>query len=106
MRQKHELEKGVICEKCLGTFSKERGYTRVKFEKPVPESSTGVSKSISRMNLCNNCYEEFKKVIEEFTGKSFLDTNNINQKKEELKRLKETMIKSQYEQQNETTFRK
>ena len=53
MREKHELERGVICEKCLKVSSKEEGYTRINFPKPIKEDSTGRTRVVSRMNLCN-----------------------------------------------------
>lgn len=76
MRENHELERGIICEKCLNHATKEKGYTRVNFTKPIKEDSTGKTKSINRINLCDNCYNELIKLIEEFTGKPFLEKTN------------------------------
>lgn len=94
MRERHELERGIICEKCLN-FASKKEYTRINFIKPIAEDSTGMTKVVSRMNLCNDCYEEFKEVIESFTGKKFLEKNDTKQKKDELKRLRDEIIKNQ-----------
>lgn len=72
MRQEHELPKGVICERCLNIVEK-GNYTTVKFFRPVMYDNTGVQKIISRINLCNDCYEEYKKITESFTNRTFVE---------------------------------
>ena len=104
MREKHELEKGVICESCLEIARKEEGYTRIRFERPLPKDTTGVTKTISRMNLCNNCYMEFKKIIETFIGRKFEEISDVKVQKEELKKLRDS-LKSQTNE-DEITLKK
>lgn len=67
MRVSHELERGVICERCLNITTKEMGYKRIQISTPIKEDSTGRIKHIDRMNLCNECYEEYKSLIREWT---------------------------------------
>ena len=99
MRENHELPKGVVCEKCLKIVSKEE-YTKINFSKPVPEDTTGRTKVISRMNLCDDCYEQLKGLLEAFTGRDFVEKTDITAKKEELKNLRDKMINAKNEQQN------
>ena len=42
MRENHELDRGVICEKCLKIVSKEE-YIRLNFNKPIPEEAANES---------------------------------------------------------------
>lgn len=95
MREKHELERGVICEKCLKVSSKEEGYTRINFLKPIKEDSTGRTRVVSRMNLCNECYEQLKQILETFIGKSFIEKSDMNSEKEELKKIRKEKIETQ-----------
>lgn len=93
MREKHELERGIICEKCLKTsFKKE--YTRISFTKPIPEDTTGRTRVVSRMNLCNKCYEELKLILETFVGKSFVEKVDVNKEKEELKKIRKEIMET------------
>lgn len=93
MREKHELDRGVICEKCLKVASK-KDYIRINFNKPIIGDSTGTTKVISRMNLCNECYEELKVLLESFTGKKFVEKDNNISKKEELQKLRDKMVET------------
>ena len=67
MRVSHELERGVICERCLKITTKEMGYKRIQISTPLKEDSTGRIKYIDRMNLCTECYEEYKSLIRDWT---------------------------------------
>lgn len=100
MRENHELDRGIICEKCLKIVSKEE-YIRLNFNKPIPEDTTGRTKVVSRINLCNECYEELKVLLESFTGRKFIEKVDVTSKKEELKRLRDKMLDTQNQQQSE-----
>lgn len=65
MRISHELEKGVICERCLKHVTKEN-YKRTVTQKPNVNDTTGSCKIIYRLNLCNDCYEEYKELVNKF----------------------------------------
>ena len=65
MRPKHELERGIICEKCL-KHSYKGHYKRIKTETAKIESTTGEYYIIHRLNLCNKCFEEYTNLINEF----------------------------------------
>ena len=69
MRERHELEHGVVCECCLRHVYK-GNYTRIAYLKNDVLDSTGIFKTIGRMNLCNNCFEEYTKFLECFMGKN------------------------------------
>ncbi len=73
MREKHELEHGVICECCLKHAYK-GNYTRIAYLRSDVLDSTGVAKTIGRMNLCNNCFEEYTKIVECFIGRNIEET--------------------------------
>lgn len=102
MREKHELERGVIWEKCLKISSKEEGYTRINFTKPIKEDSTGRTRNVSRINLCNNCYEELKQILETFIGNSFVEKSNVNSEKEELIKIRKEIIETKTSSQKKT----
>lgn len=84
MREKHEIEKGIICERCLAIVQKGY-YTSIRYVRPVVEDTTGVNRTISRMNLCNECFEEYKKIIEAFTGNKYIEKENQESKVKKLK---------------------
>jgi len=79
MRERHELEHGVVCERCLDIVYNKQ-YTRIQYSKPVINDTTGKVRYISRMNLCNKYFEEYKNMIETFTGRKF-EERSISQKK-------------------------
>lgn len=84
MREKHEIEKGIICERCL-TIAKKGHYTCIRYMRPILEDTTGANKTFSRMNLCDECFEEYKKIIEMFTGYKFIEKANEETKVKKLK---------------------
>ena len=88
MREKHELEKGIVCEKCLDVVTNKQ-YTRIQYSKPIVSDTTGRNIIVSRMNLCNKCFDEYKSMIETFTGRKFEERLS---KKEQLKNLREQII--------------
>ena len=65
MRQAHELERGIICEKCFKTAYKGY-YKRIKVETALTTSTTGEYKIINRMNLCDNCYKQYCSIVNSF----------------------------------------
>lgn len=69
MRVAHELEKGVVCERCLKHTTKEDGYKRINVLSPVVEDTTGKYKTIYRMNLCKDCYKEYFRWLNNFIAK-------------------------------------
>lgn len=91
MRKRHEIENGIICERCL-CIAKKGNYTTVKFFKPIIEDTTGRTEIISRMNLCNDCYNEYKKMTEFFTGRNFIEKQSNRKKIESLSMLREQLI--------------
>jgi len=103
MRERHELERGVICERCLDTAYKKQ-YTRIQYTKPVIDSSTGESKNINRINLCNKCFEEYKIMMEAFTGRKFEEVD-FSKKKQELISLREQMISAKSIQEDSVKTR-
>ena len=68
MRPPHELDSGVICEKCLHISTK-KSYKRITTNEPVVSDTTGRCKVVHRMNLCNQCYDEYIKLVDEFCGR-------------------------------------
>lgn len=84
MREKHEIEKGIICERCLAIVQKGH-YTSIRYVRPVLDDTTGVNRTISRMNLCNECFEKYKKYVEAFTGNKFVEKENEESKTKKLK---------------------
>ena len=62
MRVSHELERGVICEKCEEVAYK-GGYKRIATMTSIVEDTTGRFKTIHRMNLCNKCYKEYRELL-------------------------------------------
>ena len=97
MREKHELERGIICEKCLKIASK-KDYIRSSFNKPIIGDSTGATKVISRMNLCSECYEELKGLLETFTGRDFIEKEDNISKKEKLEKIRDEIIGNKIKQ--------
>lgn len=65
MRRGHELEKGIICERCKRIFYK-GNYISIKYLEPILEDNTGRYKTINRHNLCKKCYSEYEYIIHEF----------------------------------------
>lgn len=65
MRRPHELKSGVVCEKCLHIVAK-KDYKRILTNEPIVSDTTGRSKTIYRINLCNQCYEEYIKLVNKF----------------------------------------
>lgn len=88
MREKHECERGVICERCLKLVYK-GNYTRIQYSRSVVDDTTGTTKTISRMNLCNDCFDEYKDLIEIFTGRTFKENIDSRTNLEYLKQLRE-----------------
>ena len=71
MRVSHELDKGIVCEKCNKVSTKESGYKRINVLEPIVEDSTGRYKTIHRMNLCRKCYGSYKELLKRhFTNKA------------------------------------
>lgn len=105
MREKHELEHGVICEKCLDIVTKEN-YTRIRFAKPIVEDTTGKEKIVSRMNLCNSCYEEYKKVTAMFVGREFIEYENNSSKIEKLNQLRNELINGERQESESLNFKR
>lgn len=91
MREKHECEKGIICERCLGLALKGH-YTRIQYSRPVVDDTTGATKMISKMNLCNDCFNDYKNLIESFIGRSFKENVDSRTNLESLKQLREQML--------------
>lgn len=58
----HELERGVVCEKCENTAYK-GGYKKISTFTSIVEDTTGRLKNIHRMNLCNKCYKEYRDLL-------------------------------------------
>ena len=104
MRERHELEHGVVCERCLDIVYNKQ-YTRIQYSKPVVDDTTGRVKFISRMNLCNKCFGEYKNMIETFTGRKF-EEHLISQKKEALLNLRNEMINVKNLQEDFVKIRK
>jgi hypothetical protein len=73
MRIQHELEKGVVCERCLKHTTKEEGYKRINASTPIVEDSTGKYKVIHRMNLCASCYKDYREMINKFVMRGNTD---------------------------------
>ena len=69
MRRQHELDSGVICEKCLHIVTK-KNYKRITVNEPVVSDTTGRFKVVYRINLCNQCYDEYIKLVDEFCTRS------------------------------------
>lgn len=69
MRRQHELYSGVICEKCLHIVTK-KNYKRITTNEPVVSDTTGRFKVVHRINLCNQCYDEYIKLVDEFCTRS------------------------------------
>lgn len=67
MRNKHELSRGVVCERCLCTVLKVE-YRRVTTVSPIVDDNTGKCKTINRLNLCGKCYAEYKKLVKNFVA--------------------------------------
>ena len=65
MRVQHELEKGIICERCLEHVTKEN-YKRINVSKAIIEDTTGRFKVIHRVNLCQSCYNDYRKLVNDF----------------------------------------
>lgn len=103
MRESHELEHGIICEKCLCIATKDN-YTRIQFSKPIPEDTTGRTKVIARVNFCNSCYEKFKKVTESFMGREFVEYENKLDKIDKLNQLREQLINNDDQDMNNFKF--
>ena len=99
MREKHECERGVICERCLKLVYK-GNYTRIQYSRSVVDDTTGTTKTISRMNLCNDCFDEYKDLIEIFTGRTFKENIDSRTNLEYLKQLREQML---YDVEKEST---
>ena len=68
MRRQHELNRGVICEKCLHIVTK-TDYKRITTNEPIVSDSTGMFKVVCRINLCNNCYDKYAKLVDEFCSR-------------------------------------
>ena len=68
MRAPHELGEGVICEKCLHLATK-KNYKRITTNEAVVSDTTGRFKVVHRINLCNQCYNEYIKLVDEFCGR-------------------------------------
>ena len=68
MRTRHELDKGVICEKCLHIV-KNKEYKRITTNQPILSDTTGRFKVVYRINLCNNCYDKYAKLVDEFCSR-------------------------------------
>ena len=68
MRTRHELDKGVICEKCLHIVTK-KNYKRITTNQPILSDTTGRFKVVYRINLCNNCYDKYAKLVDEFCSR-------------------------------------
>ena len=68
MRPSHELKSGVICEKCLHIVTK-KGYKRITTNEPIVSDTSGRSKVVYRINLCNQCYDEYTKLVDEFCSR-------------------------------------
>jgi len=65
MRRQHELERGIVCEKCRKIAHK-GFYKRIKVETAITTSTTGENKVIYRMNLCDSCYDQYCSIILKF----------------------------------------
>ena len=65
MRARHELTKGVICERCRRVVTKAQ-YKRIIVIVPVVENTTGTTKTYNRTNLCNDCYKEYENLMKDF----------------------------------------
>ena len=91
MREKHEFEKGVICERCLKMALKGE-YTRIQYSRSVVDDTTGATKIFSRMNLCNDCFNEYKNLIESFIGRIFKENVDARTNLEYLKQLRDQML--------------
>lgn len=63
MRVKHELSRGVVCEKCEKEV-KDGKYKRINALVRKENDTTGMFKTIDRFNLCDKCYEKFVEEIE------------------------------------------
>lgn len=72
MRRQHELESGVICEKCLRIVTK-KDYKRITTIEPIASSTTGLTKTVYRINLCNQCYDKYSKLVDEFCDRKRRD---------------------------------
>lgn len=68
MRVNHELERGVICEKCNKVVYK-GNYVRIQTLEPIVEDTTGRCKTINRINLCRECHKEYKQMIKILLGR-------------------------------------
>lgn len=69
MRDKHELEHGIICESC-GKHCKKGDYISIKHVAPIIEDTTGRNKTIDRFNFCNKCYNNYMKFMKNFAKRS------------------------------------
>ena len=58
MRQRHEIVKGIICERCH-TITPPKKYFRIIVAQPIISDTQGKVKYIERTNLCENCYNEY-----------------------------------------------
>lgn len=65
MRTQHELNKGVICEKCLYIANKGE-YKRINVLESITNDTTGRYKTINRINLCNQCYKDMEELMHNF----------------------------------------
>lgn len=65
MRKAHELDKGIVCEKC-GKITYKGKYIAVMHIKSVELDSTGRRETIDRFNLCDECYKIYRKLIYRF----------------------------------------
>lgn len=64
MRKRHELEKGIVCERCKQKANKP-DYISIASREPLLNDTTGKLKTIDRMNLCKSCYKIYVDMIYE-----------------------------------------
>lgn len=69
MRNRHELEHGVLCESC-GKHCIKGEYTSIRHITPIIEDTTGRYKTIDRFNFCNKCYNKYMKFMKDFAKRS------------------------------------
>lgn len=65
MRKKHELDRGIVCERCRCIATKMQ-YKRITVTVPVIEDTTGRTRNLNRVNLCNKCYKEYENPMKNF----------------------------------------
>ena len=62
-RPRHELERGVVCNKCKRRVKKSDGFKRITTFEPIVADTTGKYITTGKLLLCNDCFELYKSII-------------------------------------------